>query len=70
MTEYRKIAKDASKEGCASGCGHGVIAVAAAILLGGGATYWRFPGWLVFVVVVVAVFFASVLLPWKKGKGE
>jgi hypothetical protein len=55
--------------GAASGCvTHFLIAVAAAILLGSGAHYWGFSGRTVFVVVLIAIFLASVLIPWEKEK--
>lgn len=64
----RHAGKEAAK-GCASGCiTHFLIAVAAAILLGGGAHYWGLPGVVVFLVVLIAIFLATVLIPWKKEK--
>jgi hypothetical protein len=68
--DYGRITKHTAKEaakGAASGCvTHFLIAVAAAILLGGGAHYWGLPGSMVFVVVLIAIFLASVLIPWEK----
>jgi len=68
--QHRKVARHAAKEaakGAAVGCvTHLVIAVSAAILLGTGAHYWGFSGRAVFVIVLVAVFLASVLIPWEK----
>jgi hypothetical protein len=70
--EYARIARNAAKEaakGAASGCvTHFLIAVAAAVLLGGGAHYWGLSGRIVFVVVLIAIFLASVLIPWEKEK--
>ena len=64
----RHAAKEAAK-GAASGCiTHFLIAVAAAFLLGGGAHYWGLSGDAVFLVVLIAIFFATVFLPWKKEK--
>jgi hypothetical protein len=70
--EYRRGIRHAGKEaakGCSGGCiTHFLIAVAAAILLGGGAHYWGLPGAVVFLVVLIAIFFATALIPWKKEK--
>jgi len=54
-----------------SGCTtHFLIGIAAAILLGGGAHYLGFSGRIVFVIVLVVVFFASVFIPEKKEKNQ
>ena len=70
--EFRKAARHAAREagkGAASGCmTHLLIAIAAAILLGSGAHYWGFSGRMVFVVVLIAIFLASVLFPWETEK--
>jgi hypothetical protein len=64
----RHTAKEAAK-GAAGGCiTHFLIAVAAAILLGSGAHYWGLPGGIVFLVVLIAIFLATVLIPWKKDR--
>jgi Mg/Co/Ni transporter MgtE len=72
VMEYGRVARHAAKEaakGAASGCvTHFLIAVAAAILLVSGAHYWGFSGRTVFVVVLIAIFLASVLIPWEKEK--
>jgi hypothetical protein len=55
----------------AVGCvGHFLIAVAAVALLGGAAHYWGVSGRLVFVIVLVLIFFVSVLIPYKKQKKQ
>ena len=55
-----RVAKEAAK-GASSGCvNHFLIAVAAAVLLGSGAHYWGFSGRVIFVVVLIAIFLASV----------
>jgi Mg/Co/Ni transporter MgtE len=68
--EYGRVIRHAAKEatkGAASGCiTHVLIAVAAAFLLGGGAHYWGLSGAAVFLVVLTAIFLATVLIPWKK----
>jgi hypothetical protein len=55
----------------ATGClGHFVIGLAAAILLGGTAHYFGLSGRVVFAIVVVVIFIASVLVPDKKAKKQ
>lgn len=49
--------------------GHFLIALAAVVLLGGTAHYFGLSGHVVFAFVVVAIFFASVLIPDKKTIG-
>jgi len=62
----RHAAKEAAK-GAASGCiTHFLIAVAAVFLLGRGPHYWGLSGGGVFLVVLIAIFLATVLIPWKK----
>jgi hypothetical protein len=46
--------------------GHFLIAIAGVVLLGGTAHFFGFSGRVVFVVVVAAIFIASVLIPEKK----
>ncbi len=57
--EDKKIARHAIREsakGCTGGCiTHFLIAIAAAILLGS-------------LVVLIAIFLASALIPWEKEK--
>jgi Mg/Co/Ni transporter MgtE len=70
--EYGRVVRHAAKEaakGAAGGCiTHLIVAVIAAFLLGGGAHYWGLPGGTVFLVALIAIFFAAVLIPWKKEK--
>ncbi len=70
--EYRRAIRHAATEaakGAASGCiTHFLIGVAAAALLGGGAHYWGLSGAVVFLVVLIAIFLATVLIPGKKEK--
>jgi hypothetical protein len=68
--EYGRAIRHAGKEaakGCAGGCiTHFLVALAAAFLLGGGAHYWGLSGGAVFLVVLLAIFLATVLIPWKR----
>jgi MFS-type transporter involved in bile tolerance (Atg22 family) len=70
--EDKKIARHAIREsakGCTGGCiTHFLIAIAAAILLGSSAHYWGLSGRAVFLVVLIAIFLASALIPWEKEK--
>jgi len=70
--EYRRAIRHAATEaakGAASGCiTHFLIGVAAAALLGGAAHNWGLSGAVVFLVVLIAIFLATVLIPGKKEK--
>jgi hypothetical protein len=50
-----------------TGClGHFIVGIAAAVLLGSVALYLGLARWVIFVLVVVVIFSASVLIPGSK----
>jgi hypothetical protein len=62
------VAKESAK-GCAGGCvTHFLIAVAAAILIGGGAHFWGLSGKALFFMVLVIILPVSALILWERGR--
>ncbi len=62
--------KDFAREfsiGCTT---HFLLAIAAAILLGGAVHYWGFSGRTLFATVAVVLFVIAVFFPWKRRMRE
>jgi hypothetical protein len=70
VTEQRPVLHNVAKEsakGCAGGCvTHFLIAVAAAILIGGGGHFWGLSDKALFFIVLVIIFLVSALIPWER----
>jgi membrane protein DedA with SNARE-associated domain len=55
----------------AIGCStHFLLALAAAVLLGGAVHYWGFSGRTLFVLIALVLFTSAVFLPWKRRKRQ
>jgi type IV secretory pathway VirB2 component (pilin) len=62
------VAKESAK-GCAGGCAtHFLIAVAATILIGGGAHLWGISWRVLLFIVLGIIFFVSAFIPWQRER--